>query len=186
MDLHIPSLGTLVSEGHWCVFWAAMHEVHYGLTYILVFYWYSLLISHTHRQTNTHSTLIGSVGWHTHINIYLYHLLCAYNSYLYYIKWLNEWFTDMKNLISTMLFFFKNYSLVKVTYLLIRCYKTRFFLWNTGIPVRIIENRHFTDGSSNCNRRAITVRTNIYSIGPVENQQNYCLHVYKLWQTNNT
>ena len=28
-------------------------------------------------------------------------------------------------------FFFKSYSLVKVIYLLIRCYKTRFFLWNT-------------------------------------------------------
>ena len=29
-------------------------------------------------------------------------------------------------------FLFKNYSLVKVIYLLIRCYKTRFFLWNTN------------------------------------------------------
>ena len=31
-----------------------------------------------------------------------------------------------------MSFLFKNYSLVKVIYLLIRCYKTRFFLWNTN------------------------------------------------------
>ena len=30
-----------------------------------------------------------------------------------------------------MPFYFKNYSLVKVIYLLIRCYKTRFFLWKT-------------------------------------------------------
>ena len=29
-----------------------------------------------------------------------------------------------------MSFLFKNYSLVKVIYLLIRCYETRFFLWN--------------------------------------------------------
>ena len=31
-----------------------------------------------------------------------------------------------------MTFLFKNYSLAKVIYLLIRCYKTRFFLSNTN------------------------------------------------------
>ena len=31
-----------------------------------------------------------------------------------------------------MSFLFKNYSFVKVIYLLIRCYKTRFFIWNTN------------------------------------------------------
>ena len=31
-----------------------------------------------------------------------------------------------------MFFGFKNYSLVKVKYMLIRCYKTRFFLLNTN------------------------------------------------------
>ena len=75
----------------------------------------------THKQTQ-HTR--ESVHWHTHINIYLHHLLCAHGSCLFYI--------DIKNLLSTMPFLFKNYSLVEVIYLLTRCYKTRFFLWNTN------------------------------------------------------
>ena len=42
---------------------------------------------HTHKYTQ-HTQ--GPEDWHTHINIYLHHLLCAYSSYLYDIKWLNE------------------------------------------------------------------------------------------------
>ena len=38
----------------------------------------------------------------------------------------------ISNLLSTMSFLFKNYSLVKIIYLFIRCYKTWFFLWNTN------------------------------------------------------
>ena len=85
---------------------------------------------HTHTNTQHTQHTQGPVDWHTHINIYLHHLLCAHSSCLYFVKWLNEWFTDIKNLTSTMSFLFKNYSLVKVIYLLIRCYETRFFLWN--------------------------------------------------------
>ena len=42
--------------------------------------------------------------------------------------------THVKNLLKrpVMSFLFKNYSLVKVMYLLIRCNKTRFFLGNTN------------------------------------------------------
>ena len=38
----------------------------------------------------------------------------------------------MKNLLSTMYFFLKNYSPEEVAYLLIRCNKTKFFLRNTN------------------------------------------------------
>ena len=52
-----------------------------------VSYWYSGLISHTQKHTqHTQEPAI----WHTHINIYLHHLLFAYSRYFYYIKWLNE------------------------------------------------------------------------------------------------
>ena len=43
-----------------------------------------------------------------------------------------------------MYFLFKNYSLVKVIYLLIRCYKTRFFLGNTNNTDRNGVNKQHT------------------------------------------
>ena len=42
-----------------------------------------------HTQKHTEHTQ-EPVDWHTHMNIYLHHLLCAHSSYLFYIKWLNE------------------------------------------------------------------------------------------------
>ena len=45
-----------------------------------------------------------------------------------------------------MSFPFKNYSLVKVIYLLIRRYKTRFFVWNTndtnGVDKQNTQTKH--------------------------------------------
>ena len=127
MDLNMLSLGKLVTEGPWCTFYATRRQVYWGLTHNGIFHWYSDLILHTHEHTNTQH-LLGSAHWHTHIDIYLRHLLRAHSSYIYRIKWLNEKFTDIKNLLSTMSFLFKHYSLVKVIYLLIKCYKARFFL----------------------------------------------------------
>ena len=127
MDLNMLSLGKLVPEGPWCTFYATRRQVYWGLTHNGIFHWYSDLILHTHEHTNTQH-LLGSAHWHTHIDIYLRHLLRAHSSYIYRIKWLNEKFTDIKNLLSTMSFLFKHYSLVKVIYLLIKCYKARFFL----------------------------------------------------------
>ena len=99
MDLHMSNLGTLVPEGPWCVFYATRHQIYWALTKDVVFtdtlIWY---------QTQTHA----NKHWHTHINIYLHHLLCPHSSYLYYLKWLNEQFTDAKNLLFTMSFLFKN------------------------------------------------------------------------------
>ena len=83
MDLHILSLGTLVPEGSWCVFYATRNQVYWALTHNVDFLWCFNLISHTqHTQ--------GPVDWHTCIIIYWHHLLCAHSNYLYYIKWLNE------------------------------------------------------------------------------------------------
>ena len=54
-DLHMSSVGTLVPEGPWCVFYATRCQVYWGLTHNVVFYWYSNLISHTqtHKYTIT-------------------------------------------------------------------------------------------------------------------------------------
>ena len=85
MDLYMLSLGTIVPEGPWCVFYATRHEVYWGLIYNMVFYWYPDLISHKRTQHTQRP-----VYQHTHINIYLHYLLCAQSRCLYYIKWLNE------------------------------------------------------------------------------------------------
>ena len=49
IDLHMSSLGTLVSEVLWCV----LCQFYWGLTHNVVFYQYSDLISHTHKHTHT-------------------------------------------------------------------------------------------------------------------------------------
>ena len=85
----------------------------------MVFYWHSDLISHTEKHKQ-HTQ--GPADWQTNINIYLHYLLSAHSNILYYIKWL--YFPQC-------LFSLENCLLVKVIYLLIRCYKTRFFHWNT-------------------------------------------------------
>ena len=53
------SLGILVPEGPWCVFYVTRHQMYWGLTHNAVFCWYSDLISHTKRHTTTHSTFRG-------------------------------------------------------------------------------------------------------------------------------
>ena len=82
---NILSLGTLVPQGSWCVFYATRNQVYWALTHNVVFLWCSDLISYTHTQHTQ-----GPVDWHTCIIIYWHHLLFAYSNYLYYIKWLNE------------------------------------------------------------------------------------------------
>ena len=74
MNLHMSSLGTLIPEGPWCVFYATRHKVYWDLTYNVVFYWYSDLIPQTHKRTQ-HTW--WPVDWQTHINVHLHHLLCA-------------------------------------------------------------------------------------------------------------
>ena len=55
MDPHMSSVGTLVPEGPWCVFYATKCHVYWGLTHNVVFYLYSNLISF--RHTKMHSKL---------------------------------------------------------------------------------------------------------------------------------
>ena len=121
MYLHVSSLGTLVPERLCCVFYATKLQVRWGLTH-LVFRWYFGLISH-----NTDATQ-GLIDWQTHISIYWYVLLWSHSGYLYYIEWIIQWY---KKFSFGTVFYFRNYSLVEVTYPLIRCNKTRFFVWNT-------------------------------------------------------
>ena len=97
MDLNMSSLGTLVPETPWCVVCNKDSSLLRSDT--MWFFTGNLIWYHTHKHT-VHS---GSVDWHSLVNIYLHHhLLCAHNSYLYYIKWLNEQFTDIENLLSIM------------------------------------------------------------------------------------
>ena len=56
--------------------------------YIIYIYIYTH--THTHKKKTQHTQ--GSVGWHTHINMYLNQLLCAHSSYLYYIVWGIHWY----------------------------------------------------------------------------------------------
>ena len=96
----------------------------------------TLIWYHTHKHTNAHKTMHSTLRasrLHTHIYIHLHPLLCAQSRFI--TLYHTEWITDIKNWLSTMRFLFKNHSLVKIIYLLIRCYKTSFFLWNTNNAV---------------------------------------------------
>ena len=55
MDLHISSLGTLVPEGPWCVFYATRCQVYWDLKNNVVFTG-TLIGYHTHKNTQTHTT----------------------------------------------------------------------------------------------------------------------------------
>ena len=108
MDLQMLSLGTLVPEGPWCVFYTKMHQLYWG-TLVL---WFD--VTHTHTQHSPEASRL------TH------HLLSVHSSSLYYTEWIVHWYQEF-----TFHNVLKHYSHVKVIFLLIRCYKTRFFLWNT-------------------------------------------------------
>ena len=72
-----------------------------------------LLWYHTHKQSHKHTQHTeGPVDWHTHINIYLHQLLCAHNSYLYYIEWIIHWY---KKFSVHSLFFSKGLVSMKIS-----------------------------------------------------------------------
>ena len=52
--------------------------------------WYHIH-TNTHPHKHTQHTQ-GPLDWHTHINIYLPHLLRAHSSYLYYNAWIIHWY----------------------------------------------------------------------------------------------
>ena len=88
----------------------------------------STLIWHYTQTDKKHNTHRGAIDWHTHISIY--QLLCAHNSYLYYISWIIHWYQNFTLQSSIMSLLLENCQLVEVTYLLIIFNKTRFFPWN--------------------------------------------------------
>ena len=53
MDLHMLSLGALVPEGPWCVFYGTRRQAYWGVTHNVVFWYYYNLIPHTHTQRHT-------------------------------------------------------------------------------------------------------------------------------------
>ena len=99
---HMSILGTLVSEGPWCVFYAIRHQIYCMAWCTMCFFAGTLIWYHTLKHTQ-HTQ--GSVDWHTHINIYLHYYL----------------FTMCSQQLSLLHIFI-------MIYLLIRCCKTRFFL----------------------------------------------------------
>ena len=68
MDLYMSSLGTIVPEGPWCVFYATRCHVYWGLTHTVVFTG-TLIWYHTHKHTQ-HT--LGPVNWQTRIIICLH------------------------------------------------------------------------------------------------------------------
>ena len=66
MVLHISTLGTLVAEGPWYVFFATRHQVYWGLAQcVLLVIWFN--ITHTKHTQQTQ----GPIDWHTYIKLYL-------------------------------------------------------------------------------------------------------------------
>ena len=121
---------TCQALGSWSMLYATRHQVYWGLTcgFLLVL-WFNITDTQTHLYKDTQHTQ-GPAYWHTHINIYLHQLLCAHSSYL--VITLNEELTEIKNLLSTRFFFISKMIHLQKSYLLIRCYKARFFLWKTN------------------------------------------------------
>ena len=89
MNLHMSSLGTLVPEVPWWVFYTTRHQVYWCLTHNVAFCWYSDLISHTRTNTQKDTQHTEKpVDRHIHINMHLHHMWCAHNSYLNYTEWI--------------------------------------------------------------------------------------------------
>ena len=85
MDLRMSSLGTLVPDGHWCVFYVRRHQVYCSLTHYVLFYWCYDLISHTHTNTQTQTAhLGGSRSTHAYKYIFTSPVLCSQQSPLLY------------------------------------------------------------------------------------------------------
>ena len=83
MDLHMSSLGT--RRTLMCVLCKNVSGLpRSDICSFLLVLWFDIANKQTHTQHTQRP-----VDWHTHINEYLHHLLCAQSSCLYYIKWLN-------------------------------------------------------------------------------------------------
>ena len=91
----------------WCMFYAARRQVYWGLTCgFLLVHWFDITHSQTHTCKDTQHTQ-GPVYWHTHINVIYtnFHVLIV----AIFIA-LNEEFTYVKHLLSTLSSFQKLFS----------------------------------------------------------------------------
>ena len=91
-------------------------------------------LAHKGATQGAHWCIQGPVDWHT---IYIY-TTCYVLTVATFIK-LNDYFPQCL------------YSILKVIYLLIRCYKTRFFLWNTDNTDRNGANKQNTHTHTHTN-----------------------------------
>ena len=106
----------------------------------LLVLWFDITHPHTHTFTKTHSTHSGTSRL-IHPYKYIFTTPVMSSQQLFLLHWMNN------SLISRIYFpqctfFSKIISVVKVIYLLIGCYKTMFFLWNTNNPDRNCVNNY--------------------------------------------
>ena len=83
MDLHMSSLGTLVTEGPWCVFYAT--DIKF-VEFWHIMWFFTSTQSDFHTQTHIAHSRASRV---THPFKNIYQLLCSHGSYLYHIKLLD-------------------------------------------------------------------------------------------------
>ena len=98
------------------MFYATRRQAYWWHGFLIIL-WFNI----RDKQTNKHTAHTGTKN----------NLLCAHSSYLCYTESIISWYQKFSLQSSTMPLLFKNYSLVKVTYLLIRFNKTKFFPRNT-------------------------------------------------------
>ena len=114
------------------MFYATRYQVYWGLTHNVTFLlvlWFDITHTnnkHTHIQRHTAPSEANRL---THPYKFIFASLVMCSQQLSLLHWINNSLIS-KIYIAQCLFFSKYNSLVKVIYLLIRCYKTRFFLWN--------------------------------------------------------
>ena len=95
------------------------------IMWFLLVLWFDITYTETHTQRQATQSWTNRL---THPYKYEQHLLFAHSSSLLY--WMNN--SLISSIYFPLSFPFKNYSLLEVLYLLIRCNNTKFFLWNTN------------------------------------------------------
>ena len=90
MDLHMLSLGTLVSKRNWCVFQGTKFT---EVWHIMWLFAGSLIWYHTHKHTQRHTAHLGDSRL-AHPNKYIFTppVMCSQHSVIYYIKWITHWY----------------------------------------------------------------------------------------------
>ena len=91
MHLHKSSLGTLVPEEPWCVFYSTRHQVDWGLTQcgFLLVHWFDI----THTQTHTVHSWARRLT-HPYKYIFTPPIMCSQQLPLLHwmIKWIIHWY----------------------------------------------------------------------------------------------